>query len=323
MLINSLFVLSGLILLVAGADRFVVGASSIARSLNISPLIIGLTVVGIATSVPELLVGTVAALDGKTTLAIGNAVGSNIANIGLVLGATALICPLVVLSPTLKREYLFMFAAIAVATLLLADGYLSRLDGIILLFCLVLSMWWIIRLARTSPKNDPIISEFEQELSKESPYSVWKSSLLLILGLLLLLGGAELLVRGAVAIAQKFGVSDLVIGLTIVAIGTSLPELAASIMSVIKNEADIAVGNVIGSNMFNMLMVLGIPIIIHPTEVSSEVLTRDIPIMITLSLLMGWMVFIYGRGKFDRVEGGFLFSCFIAYQYWLFTTISA
>ena len=157
MLINSLFVLTGLILLVAGADRFVVGASSIARSLNISPLIIGLTVVGIATSVPELLVGTVAALDGKTTLAIGNAVGSNIANIGLVLGATALICPLVVLSPTLKREYLFMFAAIAVATLLLADGYLSRLDGIILLFCLVLSMWWIIRLARTSPKNDPII----------------------------------------------------------------------------------------------------------------------------------------------------------------------
>jgi len=323
MLINSLFVLTGLILLVAGADRFVVGASSIARSLNISPLIIGLTVVGIATSVPELLVGTVAALDGKTTLAIGNAVGSNIANIGLVLGATALICPLVVLSPTLKREYLFMFAAIAVATLLLADGYLSRLDGIILLFCLVLSMWWIIRLARTSPKNDPIISEFEQELSKESPYSVWKSSLLLILGLLLLLGGAELLVRGAVAIAQKFGVSDLVIGLTIVAIGTSLPELAASIMSVIKNEADIAVGNVIGSNMFNMLMVLGIPIMIHPTEVSSEVLTRDIPIMITLSLLMGWIVFIYGRGKFDRVEGGFLFSCFIAYQYWLFTTISA
>jgi cation:H+ antiporter len=323
MLINSLFVLAGLILLVAGADRFVVGASSIARSLNISPLIIGLTVVGIATSVPEVLVGTVAALDGKTTLAIGNAVGSNIANIGLVLGATALISPLVVLSPTLKREYLFMFAAIGVATLLLVDGYLSRLDGIILLTCLVLSMWWIIRLARSAPKTDPIVKEFEQELSQETTYSVWKSSLLLALGLLLLLGGAELLVRGAVAIAREFGVSDLIIGLTIVAIGTSLPELAASIMSVIKNEADIAIGNVIGSNMFNMLMVLGIPILIHPTEVSTEVLTRDIPIMITLSLLMGWMVFVRGRGKFDRIEGGFLFSCFIAYQYWLFSTISA
>ncbi len=296
MLINSLFVLAGLTLLVAGADRFVIGAANIARSLDISPLIIGLTIVGVATSFPEVLVGTVAALDGKTSLAIGNAVGSNIANVGLVLGATALACPLVIKSLTVRREFLIMCTAIAVATLLILDNYLSRLDGCILLACLGVSMWWIIRLARSSTENDPLADEFEQDLAQAETTSIAKSSFLLIIGLLLLLGGAELLVRGAVAIAREFGVSDLVIGLTIVAIGTSLPELAASIMSVIKNEADLALGNVIGSNMFNMLMVLGIPVLIHPTEVSPDVLTRDFPIMIFLTLLMGWMVYVQGRG---------------------------
>lgn len=323
MLINSLFIIAGLALLIGGADRFVVGAASIARSLDISPLIIGLTIVGVATSAPEVLVGSVAALNGKTSLAIGNAVGSNIANIGLVLGFTALVCPLQVKSLTLRREFLLMCAAIGIATLLLLDNYLSRLDGVILIFCLVAAMWWIIHLAKTSSKSDPLAGEFEQELTHAPPVSIGKSSLLLVIGLALLLGGAELLVRGAVAIAEEFGVSDLVIGLTIVAIGTSLPELAASVMSVIKNEADIAIGNVIGSNLFNMLMVLGVPALIHPAEVSPDVLLRDLPVMILLTLLMGWMVFIFGRGKFDRIKGGFLFICFIGYQYWLFSTISA
>ena len=147
--------------------------------------------------------------------------------------------------------------------------------------------------------------------------------ILFIIGFVSLVKGADWLVTGSASIAKKHNVSDLVIGLTIVSMGTSMPELIVNILASASDASDIAIGNVIGSNMFNMLMVLGIPIMIHPTEVSSEVLTRDIPIMITLSLLMGWMVFIYGRGKFDRVEGGFLFSCFIAYQYWLFTTISA
>jgi cation:H+ antiporter len=323
MLINSLFILSGLGLLIVGADRFVVGAASIARGLGVPPLIIGLTIVGVATSAPEVLVGTIAALDGKTTLAIGNAVGSNIANVGLVLGFTALVCPLLVKSATLRREYLSMCAAIGVATLLLLDNHLGRIDGVVLILCLAGAMCWMIRLARTSPKSDPLAGEFEQELAQEQASSIGKSWLLLLFGLIVLLGGAELLVRGAVAIAEEFGVSDLVIGLTIVAIGTSLPELAASIMSVIKDEADIAIGNIIGSNMFNMLMVLGVPALIHPAEVSSDVMLRDFPIMICLTLLMGWMAFIYGRGKFDRMEGGFLFFCFIGYQYWLFHTISA
>lgn len=323
MLINSFLVLAGLTLLVFGADRFVVGAANIARELGVSPLIIGLTVVGVATSAPELLVGSIAALDGKTTLAIGNAVGSNIANVGLVVGVTALACPFVVKSPTLRREFLSMCAAIGIALLVLVDHHLDQIDGMILIVCLVGAMFWIIYVAKTSSKNDPLAGEFEQELAEEKTSSIRMSWLLLIVGLFLLLGGAELLVRGAVAIALDFGVSDLIIGLTIVAIGTSLPELAASIMSVIKNEPDIAIGNVIGSNMFNMLMVLGIPALIHPTEVSSDVLFRDFPVMIFLTLLMGWMVFIHGRGKFDRKEGGFLFLCFIGYQYWLFSTISA
>ena len=216
-----------------------------------------------------------------------------------------------------------MCAAIGIATLLLLDNYLSRLDGVILLLSLVAAMWWIIQLAKTSSKSDPLAEEFKQELAQEQTSSIGKSSLLLVVGLVLLLGGAELLVRGAVAIAEEFGVSDLVIGLTIIAIGTSLPELAASITSVIKNEADIAIGNVIGSNLFNMLMVLGVPALIQPAEVSPDALLRDFPVMISLTLLMGWMIFIHGKGRFDRSEGGFLFFCFIGYQYWLFSTISA
>ncbi|NKB36256.1 MAG: calcium/sodium antiporter [Gammaproteobacteria bacterium] len=323
MLINSFLVIAGLSLLIFGADRFVVGAASIARSMGISPLIIGLTVVGIATSAPEVLVGAVAAFDGKTGLAIGNAVGSNIANVGLVIGATALVQPLVAKSPTLRREYLSMCVATAIGFIVLMDGELSRIDGFILITSLVAALSWIIYLARTASKNDPLTSEFEHELEEAKSISTLHSWLLLFIGLLLLLGGAELLVRGAVAIAQAFGVSDLVIGLTIIAIGTSLPELAASIMSVLKNEADIAIGNVIGSNMFNMLMVLGVPAIIHPAAVSSDVLSRDFPIMIFLTLLMGAMVFLHSRGKFDRREGSILFMCFIGYQYWLFSTISA
>ena len=323
MLTNSLFIIAGLILLIYGADRFVSGAANIARAWGISPLIIGLTVVGIATSAPEVLVGAVAAFDGKTTLAIGNAVGSNIANVGLVIGATAIVCPLIAKSPTLRREYFLMCFATVIALMLLIDGELSRIDGLVLSVSLAFALSWIIYLAKLSPVNDPLASEMERELSAEPPASALRSWLILIVGLMLLLGGAELLVRGAVAIAQALGVSDLVIGLTIVAIGTSLPELAASIASVLKNEADLAIGNVIGSNMFNMLMVLGVPAMIHPAIVSSDVLTRDFPVMISLTLIMGAMIFFLSRGRFDRREGAFLFLCFIAYQGWLFKSISA
>ena len=320
MLLAFVAIVVGLVLLVYGADRFVTGAAQTASSLGVPPLIIGMTIVGIATSAPEVLVGSVAALQQKTNIALGNALGSNIANIGLVLGTTVLVSPLVTTSKTLRREYLIMFLASVLALLLCLDQSLSRIDGAILIISLLVIVTLIVRLAMTSPDTDPLASEFKQEYGELVPLK--KSVVIIVIGLLLLLGGAELLVRGAVYIASTFGVSDLVIGLTIIAVGTSLPELAASIMSVIKKEADIAIGNVIGSNMFNMLMVLGVPSMIYPGEFGNEVLVRDFPVMIGFTLVMGAMVFYIGHGKFSRPEGFVLLSGFIAYQYWLFSTIS-
>jgi cation:H+ antiporter len=316
MLYSYLAVFGGLLLLVYGADRFVEGAAGTARSLGVPPLIIGMTVVGLATSAPELLVGAVAAWDHKTNIAIGNAIGSNIANIGLVLGATVVTKPLLIASRTLRREYLTMCVSIVIALLLLLDLRLDRLDGAILLLSLAIIIWWMAKVARESPKADPLANEFAKEMKRLRPVS--RSLLLLILGLALLLSGAELLVWGAINIAHAHGVSDLVIGLTVVAVGTSLPELAASVVSALKDEADIAIGNVIGSNMFNMLMVLGVPALIHPDSFGPEVLTRDFSVMVLLTVMMGWMVFVHGHGKFDRLEGGALLSCYGAYMAWLY-----
>ena len=321
MLSAYLTVLGGLALLIFGADRFVLGAARTARGLGISPLIIGMTIVGFATSAPEVLVGSVAAWEGKTTIAIGNALGSNIANIGMVLGITVLFSPLVVTSKTLRREFWLMCIAVLIALSVTLDHYLSRLDGFILLVCLIGITGWVVKLARASSATDPLMGEFEKELESKKP--IVTSLFLLFAGLALLLGGSLLLVHGAVIIAKSFGISDLVIGLTVIAIGTSLPELAASIACVIKDEADIAIGNIIGSNMFNMLMVLGVPALIQPSGFSSEVLYRDFPVMIGMIILMGWMVFIHGRGKFDRLEGGVLLACFVSYQFWLFHSIAA
>ena len=317
MLVSCLFVLIGLIVLVYGADIFVVGAASAARRLGMPPLIIGLTIVGFATSAPEIIVGSVSAWQGKTAIAIGNALGSNITNIGLVLGISVLLLPLPVASNTIKREYTLMCVSIITALILMLDGYLSRYDGTILLFALVLAIGWIIWIAQHSKPDDPLKSEFTKELKVMD--SLGKASLKLFIGLALLLFGAEVLVHGAVSIAEYYGVSDLIIGLTIVAIGTSLPELAASIASLIKKEADIAIGNIIGSNMFNMLAVLGVPALIHPDSVENAVLVRDFPAMIGLTLLLGTMVFMTDKGKLIRSEGALLLLCFFAYQYVLYT----
>lgn len=319
MIIACFQIIAGLVLLVYGADRFVSGASRTARTLGVSPLIIGLTIVGVATSAPEVLVGMVAATQGKTNIAIGNALGSNIANIGLVLGGTVLVSPLVISSKTLLREYLIMFIAVLIGLGLMIDGYLSRTDGAILILFLAIIIWLILNIARRA-RRDPLAKEYAQEL--KGRFSLKISLLILTIGLVLLLAGANILVRGAVFVAQSFGINDLIIGLTIVAVGTSLPELAASIMSALKNEPDIAIGNIIGSNTFNMLLVLGAPALIHPANFGREVLLRDFSVMIGLTLLMGWMVFIHRHGRFSRWEGGILLACFFAYQYWLFHSIA-
>lgn len=310
LLVPIFAVLAGFTFLVWGADRFVDGASATARNLGVSPLIIGLTIVGIGTSAPEILVSAMAAWQGNPTLGIGNALGSNITNIGLVLGITALITPLVVKSETLRREYPLMFMIMLVSLMLLLDGEMSRLDGLILIIGLVIMIFWMIHLSLRRG-HDPMEDEYDKEIPR---ISTGKALFWLALGLILLLGSSRLLVWGAVDIAQAMGISDLIIGLTIVAIGTSLPELAASVMSALRNEPDIAIGNVIGSNMFNLLAVLGLPGIIHPTVLEPEILTRDYSYMIGLSIALFIMSYGFrGQGRINRVEGLLLLIAYFVY----------
>ena len=322
-LIDSVAILAGFALLIWSADLFVMGASATARNLGISPLIIGLTIVGFGTSAPEMLVASIAAYGGNPGLAVGNAIGSNITNIALVLGATAVIVPLTVHSSILKREYPLLIIATLLAVILMAtDNALSTVDGLLMIVLLFILMAWIVRQALQQRKcvnnnecdADPLSSEFDQEIPDDMPMK--KAIWLLLSGIVLLLVSSKLLVWGAINIATALGVSDLIIGLTIVAIGTSLPELAASIMSARKGEHDIALGNVIGSNMFNTLGVLGIAAIVHPAELELGVLTRDLPLMVTLTVIM--FIIAFGRrssaGQITRFEGSLLLAIFVAYE---------
>ena len=321
MLNYILAVLGGFLFLVWGADRFVVGAAATARNLGVAPLIIGLTIVGFGTSAPEMLVSAVAALQGNPGLAVGNAIGSNITNIALILGLTALIVPLAINSKLLRRELPILMATMIAGLLLLLDGELSRLDGVILLLGLLAMVIWMVRTGLAERGGDPLGTEFSDEIPRmPMPRALFWVGI----GLLVLLASSQLLVWGAVGIAQSLGVSDLIIGLTIVALGTSLPELAASIVSALKGEHDIAVGNVIGSNLFNLLAVLGIPGLLHPLTIEPEVLTRDYPIMIGLTLMFFVMAFGFrGPGRINRIEGGILLACYFGYQTLLYFSTRA
>ncbi len=322
LLLSTAAVITGFILLVWGADRFVHGASASARNLGISPIIIGLTIVGFGTSTPEVLVSTMAALQGNPGLAIGNAIGSNIANIGLVLGTTALIMPLRVRSETLQREYPIMFAIMLLTLLLLLDLQLSRLDGFVLITGLLILIVWMVRLGLRQQHCDPLADEYDRGIPQHIPTS--RALIWLVIGLGVLLLSSHMLVWGAVNIAQAMGVSDLVIGLTVVAIGTSLPELAASVMSAIKKEPDIAIGNIIGSNMFNLLAVIGIPALIAPGPVDPIILSRDMVTMIGLSIALFAMAYGFGRpGRINRIEGGLLLLAYCGYLVWLYRTAQA
>ena len=310
-------VIGGFIVLVWGADRFVIGAASVARHLGVSALLIGLTIVGFGTSAPEMLVSGMAAWQGNPGLGIGNAIGSNIANIGLVLGATAVIAPLVVSSQTLRREYpVALLVAVSVG-FLLWDGALSRIDGALLLGGVVLVLVWLVIIGRGDHAEDPLEDDYNEEIGLD--LSTQASWFWLVAGLVLLLASSKILVWGASGIATALGVSDLIIGLTIVAIGTSLPELAAGIASARKGEHDIAVGNVIGSNMFNLLAVLGLPALIAPGRFDPEVLTRDYPVMVVLTLVLLVMAYGHkGAGRINRVEGVILLAAFAVYQVFLY-----
>lgn len=309
-------VLGGLALLVWSADRFVEGSASTARHFGMPSLLIGMVIVGFGTSAPEIVVSTISSLKGNPGIALGNAYGSNITNIALILGITALINPVSVHSLILKKELPVLTAVTALAAYQIYDGSLSRMDATVLMAVFSLLILWAIREGLTN-KPDLLGTEVERQLAVHAmplrPALFW-----LVVGLVFLVVSSRILVWGAVEIATSMGVSDLIIGLTVVAVGTSLPELASSVIAARKGEHDIAIGNVIGSNMFNTLAVVGIAGLIHPMEVMREVFSRDILTMgaLTLSLFVVGFGF-RGPGRINRFEGGVLFLAYIGYTTWL------
>lgn len=320
MLLDIFAILVGFALLIWSADLFVDGASAIAKNMDVSPLLIGLVIVGFGTSAPEMLVAVFASAGGSPGLAIGNALGSNITNIALVLGVTTLLVPLHVHSGILKREMPVLMGIMLVILVMFIDGTLSRIDGLILAVGLVLVMTWLGKQA-LKETTDPLSDEFEEELPV---IATPKAGMMLAVGLLILLGSSKLLVWGATNIAIELGISDLIIGLTIVAIGTSLPELAATIMSAYKKEHDIALGNIIGSNIFNMLGVLAFPALIAPGALPEGVLTRDLPWTIGLTLLLFMLAFGFkSAGYLSRFKGAIFLGCFIAYEVVLYLSAIA
>lgn len=300
-------------ILVWSADRFVLGSAAVARNFGISPLVIGLTIVGFGTSAPEMLVSAIAASTGAAELAVGNVIGSNITNVALVLGVAALITPMDVDGSVLRREVPVLIGCMLLATILLLDGDLGRLDGGILIVALFLMMGSIVWLGLRSEDPD----EHTEAIPHAMP--TWKAALLILLGLALLLVSSRILVWGAEELARLMGVPELVIGLSVVAIGTSLPELAASVAAARRRENEIAVGNVIGSNMFNVLGVLGLPGLIAPGPLAPEVLRRDLPAMFLITLLaFGMSRFFLRPSHITRVEGGILVTTFAGYMTWVY-----
>jgi cation:H+ antiporter len=309
-----LAIAAGFALLAWSATRFVEGASAIAWHLDIPPLVIGLTVVSLGTSAPEIVFSGIAAWQGSAGLAVGNAIGSNIINASLILGAGALITPLSVHSGIIRRELPVLLLVMGFTYALLIDHNLGRLDGVLLLAGTLAVLYWISRVGmQTQAAQDPMGREYAQELP--TGLGIGRATLLLVFGLLVLLASSRLLVWGAASLATVLGVSDLVIGLTIVALGTSLPELAATVTSALRNEHDIALGNIIGSNIFNLLAVLGLVGLIRPEPLDPLVLARDYPVMVGLTLMMFFMAYGFrGPGRLNRFEGALLVLAYGAYQ---------
>ncbi|MFQ5547588.1 MAG: calcium/sodium antiporter [Woeseia sp.] len=312
MLGNIAELIAGLLFLIWGADRFVHGAAATARNLGVAPLLIGLTVVAFATSAPEILVSIVAATRGETDLAVGNAIGSNIANIGLVLGAVALFRPIEMTSATLRREMPALLAVTLLTVSLFLDSYLSRVDGLVLMTGLLIVMVWLARLGFRSSATDPITAEYEAEIPRH--VSMRTGILWFLVGLVTLLIGANLLVDGAIQIARALGVTELVIGIVLVALATSLPELAVSLVSAFKGEYGLALGNLVGSNIFNSLAVIGAAAIIAPAPLPPSVLSLHIFVLVAFTLVLFAMTYDYdGKGYISRLEGAALLAAYVAY----------
>ncbi|AWG82747.1 calcium/sodium antiporter [Vibrio parahaemolyticus] len=311
----------GLVLLVWSADKLVFGSAAIARNVGISPLVIGMTILAMGSSAPEMMVSATAAWDGKTDTAVGNVLGSNIANIALILGITALIKPLSISSAVIRRELPLMIAVTVLAGILLWNSHLGFYEGVLLFVLFGAFLFTMLQISRKEQKSGDAFLE-DQESEIPQGVSNPKAIMWVVIGLILLPLAASLLVDNAVIIAKHFGMSDLVIGLTIIAIGTSLPELAASLAGVLKGEDDMAVGNIIGSNVFNILAVMGLPGIINPSTLSEYAMGRDFWVMLGVSLLLVAMCLGKSR-SINRLEGAILFTCFLGYQVYLFANMAA
>lgn len=311
-----LAILAGFALLIWSSDRFVDGAADLARHYGVSPMLVGMLIIGFGTSAPEMLVSAVAAINGNPGIGIGNAIGSDITNITLVLGVTAIFYTLPVHSQIIRIELPMLLGISIIAMILLANGEFDVMDGFILLGVLAFVLTWMIYTASCSPK-DGLVEDVEQHFPAVPHH---RSALFWTIGgLLLLVLSSQLLVWGASNIAEQLGVSDLVIGLTIVAIGTSLPELAATIMSAKKGETDLALGNIIGSNFFNTLGVLALPALISPHTPDSNAIYRDMPVALILTIILLAFAWGFGRGRVIKFwKGIFLFSAFLGYQVMLF-----
>jgi cation:H+ antiporter len=311
-----LSIVFGLALLVWSADRFVEGAASTARHFGMPPLLIGMVIVGFGTSAPEMVVSAISSIQGNPGIALGNAYGSNITNIALILGLTALISPIAVHSLVLRKELPILTGITILAAWQLWDGEITRLDAIVLLGVFAGLMVWTIWQGMRG-RGDTLATEMEQELVINI-MPLRRAVVWLVVGLLLLIASSRILVWGAVKIAHGFGVSDLIIGLTVVAVGTSLPELASSIIAARKGEHDIALGNILGSNLFNTLAVVGIAGIIGPLKVGPEVFSRDIMVMAALTASLFIVGYGFrGPGRINRFEGAALLTCYLGYTAFL------
>lgn len=299
-------------LLALSADRFVDGSAAVARHFGMPSLLIGMVIVGFGTSAPEMVVSVLAAWQGSSGLALGNAYGSNIFNIGMILGVTALVRPLTVHSTVLRKELPLLTLLTAVAAWQLWNQEVSRLEAVILLVLFAGLLFWSIRQG-LQQRGDALAGEVERELVSH-PMPLGRAIFWMVAGLLLLLLFSRLLVWGAVQVATALGVDDLIIGLTIIAVGTSLPELASSIAAVRKGEDDIALGNIIGSNLFNTLAVVGLAGVIAPIRVGPEVFGRDLVVMALFTVSLFVIGFALGRpGRINRYEGAALCLGYLAY----------
>lgn len=312
-MLDLLLVALGVALLYGGGEALVSGSSALARRLGMSPLVVGLTVVAFGTSAPELAATLAAALQGAPEVAFGNVVGSNVFNVGMILGVAALIYPLSARARFLRREMPFMIGTGALLLVLVADGRVGRLEGSVLLALLAGYLWTLLR---KDGESDRVAEEFGREYG-EVAAPLWASTTRVVVGILVLVVGAKVLVAGAVGIARDLGITERVIGLTLVAFGTSLPELASSVVAAARREGDIVLGNVVGSNVFNVLAILGTTSVVVPIEVGvGPGLWTDLAVMLGFSVAL-WP-FLYSRRRLDRWEGALLLAAFAAYMGWLF-----